>query len=100
MNEQNLGMVEDLPQDYYQRLLTKNTLPLWPALRTVLAHDKPARRTQPVIWRYAEVRPDLIRAGELTPLDQAELPHRGVERQRLRQVGHVQCDAAQGLDPG
>lgn len=67
-----LGRVEDLPADYYQSLVSMNTLPLWPALRSVLPRDMPARRTQPVMWRYADIRPNLIRAGELTPIEKAE----------------------------
>lgn len=72
MSTTHLGTVEDLPKDYYEKLVANNTLPLWPALRAVLPHGKPARRTQPVIWRYADVRPDLLRAGELTPIEKAE----------------------------
>lgn len=72
MADTRLGTIEDLPKDYYDGLVAQNTLPLWPALRSVLPHGKPARRTQPVIWRYADVRPNLIRAGELTPIEKAE----------------------------
>ncbi|MDO8787959.1 MAG: cupin domain-containing protein [Sulfuritalea sp.] len=67
-----LGRVEDLPADYYQSLVSMNTLPLWPSLRSMLPHNIPARRTQPVMWRYADLRPNLIRAGELTPIEKAE----------------------------
>ena len=67
-----LGRVEDLPKDYYDGLVAKNTLPLWPSLRAVLPYGKPARKTQPILWRYADVRPDLMRAGELTPIEKAE----------------------------
>ncbi|HEX5394466.1 MAG TPA: cupin domain-containing protein [Rhodocyclaceae bacterium] len=72
MSGMNLGTVEELPKEYYEQLVSKNTLPLWPALRAVLPYGKPARRTQPIMWRYADVRPDLIRAGELTPIEKAE----------------------------
>lgn len=68
----NLGRVEDLPKDYYDGLVSRNTLPLWPALRAMLPHGIPARRTQPVMWRYQDVRPDLIKAGELAPIEKAE----------------------------
>jgi gentisate 1,2-dioxygenase len=67
-----LGRVEDLPVDYVQGLAAKNTQPLWPSLRAVLPFGVPTRRTQPVIWRYAEIRPDVVRAGELTPIEKAE----------------------------
>lgn len=67
-----LGRVEDLPKEYMDGLVSRNTLPLWPSLRAMLPHGIPARRTQPVMWRYADVRPDLIKAGELAPIKKAE----------------------------
>lgn len=68
----DLGRVEDLPKEYIDGLVSRNTLPLWPSLRAMLPHGIPARRTQPVMWRYGDVRPDLIKAGELTPIQKAE----------------------------
>lgn len=67
-----LGRIDDLPPDYVQGLRSRNTLPLWPALRTMLPYGAPMRRTLPVLWRYREIRPDLLRAGELTPIEKAE----------------------------
>jgi gentisate 1,2-dioxygenase len=67
-----LGTVAELPADYYDGLVSRNLLPLWPSLRSVLPYGKPARRTRPVLWRYADVRPNLMRAGELTPIEKAE----------------------------
>lgn len=67
-----LGSVDDLPKDYYDGLRSRNLMPLWPSLRAALPYGKPSRRTQPVLWRYAEVRPQLMRAGELTPIEKAE----------------------------
>jgi gentisate 1,2-dioxygenase len=67
-----LGTVADLPVEYYDGLVRRNLLPLWPTLRSVLPHGKPSRRTQPVLWKYADVRPNLLRAGELAPIEKAE----------------------------
>lgn len=67
-----LGSVDDLPRDYYEALARRNLLPLWPSLRALLPRQAPARRTQPVLWRYADIRPQLLRAGELTPIEKAE----------------------------
>lgn len=68
-----LGRVEDLPPDYYNGLRSRNMMPLWPSLRAALPFDMPSRRTKPALWRYQlEVRPDLMRAGELTPIEKAE----------------------------
>jgi gentisate 1,2-dioxygenase len=67
-----LGTVADLPADYYDGLVARNLLPLWPSLRSVLPYGNPARRTRPTLWRYADVRPNLLRAGELAPIEKAE----------------------------
>lgn len=67
-----LGRVEDLPPDYYNGLVSRNLMPLWPSLRAALPYGRPARNTLPMLWRYADVRPELMRAGELTPIEKAE----------------------------
>ena len=71
MND-GLGRLEDLPADYVSALAAQNTVPLWPSLRAVLPYGKPSRATQPVLWRYRDIRPQLLRAGELTPIEKAE----------------------------
>lgn len=68
----DLGRLEDLPADYLRSLHGQNTLPLWPSLRALLPSAKPARKTVPTHWRYAAVRPNVLRAGELAPIDKAE----------------------------
>jgi len=67
-----LGRIEDLPADYVRMLTDQNTLPLWPSLRAMLPHGIPSRKTQPTLWRYADMRPNLMRAGELAPIEKAE----------------------------
>ena len=67
-----LGRLEDLPQDYRDELTRKNLVPLWPSLRAVLPPGIPARKTQPTYWSYAAIRPLLLKAGELTPIEKAE----------------------------
>ncbi len=67
-----LGRVEDLPPDYYNGLVRRNLMPLWPSLRAALPYGIPARNTLPMLWKYADVRPELMRAGELTPIEKAE----------------------------
>lgn len=67
-----LGTLEDLPKDYVDAMAAINIVPLWPSIRGVLPHNKPIHKTQPVMWRYADVRPHLLRAGELTPIEKAE----------------------------
>lgn len=67
-----LGSMADLPQDYVRDLAAQSVIPLWPGLRQVLPHDKPGRQTLPYLWRYDALRPYLLRAGELTPIEKAE----------------------------
>lgn len=67
-----LGTMEELPKDYVETLSAGNLLPLWPALRSLLPHGKPERACQPMSWQYSDVRPLLMRAGELTPIEKAE----------------------------
>jgi len=67
-----LGTLEDLPLDYRQGLTEHNLVPLWPSLRAALPYGIPPRRTKPILWKYADIRPRLMQAGELTPIEKAE----------------------------
>ncbi len=68
----DLGRLEDLPPDYRHQLTERNLVPLWPSLRALLPPGVPARATQAVHWPYAAIRPLLLQAGELTPIEKAE----------------------------
>ncbi len=67
-----LGRLEDLPQDYRDALSAQNLVPLWPSLRALLPPHRPAAQTRATLWRYQGLRPLLLRAGELTPIERAE----------------------------
>ena len=67
-----LGRLEDLPQDYRDQLTQHNLVPLWPNLRAVLPPLKPVRKTRATHWSYETLRPLLLKAGELTPIEKAE----------------------------
>ena len=69
---QELGRLEYFPEDYRSALTAQNLVPLWPSLRSVLPPGKPAQRTKPVCWPYQALRPLLLQAGELTPIEKAE----------------------------
>jgi gentisate 1,2-dioxygenase len=69
---EELGRLEDLPQAYRDELTALNLVPLWPSLRAVLPPQVPTRRTQAAAWSYRALRPLLMRAGELTPIEKAE----------------------------
>ena len=67
-----LGTREELPKEYLDELEAMSVTPLWPSLRQVLPYEKPIRATLPFKWSYQDVRPYLMRAGELTPMEKAE----------------------------
>ena len=102
MNE--LGRLEDLPEDYRAALAEKNLVPLWPSLRSLLPPGKPAIRTQPTCWSYRGLRPLLMRAGELTPIEKAERrvlvlanPGHGLDRMQATSTIYL---GMQLLNPG
>ena len=67
-----LGTLEELPQDYRDAMARASIGPLWPQLRNALPHDAPKAVTQSHLWTYSTIRPLLMRAGELTPVERAE----------------------------
>ncbi|HEX7043014.1 MAG TPA: cupin domain-containing protein [Burkholderiales bacterium] len=69
---QQLGRLEDLPASYRDELTKQNLVPLWPSLRAVLPPNRPTVNTRPVAWSYQKLRPLLMKAGELTPIEKAE----------------------------
>jgi len=68
----DLGRLEDLPADYVAALRELNLVPLWPSLRAVLPPGVPTRHTRATHWPYASLRPLLLKAGALTPIEKAE----------------------------
>lgn len=71
MTEQ-LGTLEELPQDYRDAMTKAGVAPLWPMMRDVLPHGQPNPVTQAAHWNYDKVRDLLLQAGELTPVEKAE----------------------------
>jgi gentisate 1,2-dioxygenase len=67
-----LGTLEELPLDYRDAMTRSGVAPLWPQMRRVLPHDAPVPVTQSHCWSYDGIRPLLLRAGELTPVEKAE----------------------------
>ena len=67
-----LGTLEELPQDYRDAMGRAGVGPLWPQMRNALPHNAPQPLTKSHLWAYADVRPLLLRAGELTPVEKAE----------------------------
>jgi gentisate 1,2-dioxygenase len=71
-NDAALGRLEDLPQSYRTDLTAQNLVPLWPSLRAVLPPGKPQPKTLATAWSYQALRPLLMQAGALTPIEKAE----------------------------
>lgn len=67
-----LGTLEELPLDYREALTRSGVAPLWPMMRNVLPHGEPNPATRPGHWTYSQLRPLLIEAGRLTPVEKAE----------------------------
>jgi gentisate 1,2-dioxygenase len=67
-----LGTLEELPQDYRDAMSRVGVAPLWPQMRNVLPHGAPQPVTKSHLWAFSDVRPLLLRAGELTPVEKAE----------------------------
>lgn len=68
----DLGRLEDLPQSYLDALRRLNLVPLWPSLRGVMPANTPRPQTKAIHWPYATLKEQLLRAGELTPIEKAE----------------------------
>jgi gentisate 1,2-dioxygenase len=67
-----LGTLDELPRDYVTALTGANLVPLWPSLRSLLPPHAPRTGTLPAHWRWSAIRPLLLRAGELAPMEKAE----------------------------
>jgi len=88
------GRLEDLPASYLSSLTASNLAPLWPQMRAVLPYGRPQGRTAPTLWRYADIRPLLLQAGELTPIEKAErrvlvLCNPGLDLESLRATATI-----------
>ncbi len=67
-----LGTLEDLPEAYRESMTAAGVAPLWPMMRNVLPHGAPQPQTKAHLWAFKDVRPLLLEAGELTPVEKAE----------------------------
>lgn len=67
-----LGTLEELPQEYRDAMSQIAVAPLWPQMRKVLPHDAPMPVTRAHCWAFSDIRPLLLKAGELTPVEKAE----------------------------
>jgi len=62
--------IKKLRETFYEKISTRNLKPLWEVL-DVLVPERPQPRAVPVMWKYAELRPWLLEAGELISAKEA-----------------------------
>ena len=55
---------------FYDRISSGNLAPLWERLHALVT-PQPVTPVQPAIWHYRDVRPHLMRAGELISAEEA-----------------------------
>ncbi len=67
-----LASINELPDDYRADMAAAGVTPLWPVLRNSLPQGEPEPICAPTHWPYQKIRPLLLRAGELTPIERAE----------------------------
>lgn len=61
---------KDEREAYYRQIAAKNLTPLWEVMSNLIT-EIPRSRALPVIWRYAEIRDDIMRSGELISAKEA-----------------------------
>lgn len=93
---EQLATLDDLPKNYVNQLTESNLVPLWPSLRNVLPPQKPVPATIETAWYFKEIKPLLLEAGELTPIEKAERrvlvlanPGHGLENMRASAVMYL-----------
>jgi len=57
-------------QEYYDQIKRLNLTPLWESLHALVPRE-PKTPCLPAIWRYQDIRPHLMRAGELITAEEA-----------------------------
>jgi gentisate 1,2-dioxygenase len=55
---------------YYARIAKKNMAPLWESLHNLVPRE-PAPRCVPAIWKYDDVRDDVMASGSLISAEEA-----------------------------
>ena len=83
-----LQRADELPSGYRDALDALNLLPAWTLLRAVMPVGGAAPKAMAAQWSYAKLRPLLLRAAELVPMEKAERRvlgyiNPGLERERL-----------------
>lgn len=83
-------------QAYYARIAPRHLTPLWEVLHA-LVPPTPATSAQPALWRYAEIRDDLMEAGRLISAQEAERRVLVLENPGLRGQSRITQSLYAGL---
>lgn len=86
-------------QEFYARLDTKNTAPLWEVLNRLVT-PQPQPSTVPALWRWSEMRPLLMEAGRLITAKEAERRVLVLENPGLRVQPAFKSQITQSLYAG
>jgi gentisate 1,2-dioxygenase len=62
----------EFDEAYGKAMVDQNVAPLWPVLANLVPHHRPQPVTQTNLWKFRQIRPLLIKAGEVTPIEKAE----------------------------
>ena len=62
---------DEATEQYFKSLPAKNVAPLWTVMGAMVP-PKPKPKAQPVLWKYNEIRPLLLEAGEVVNAEEAE----------------------------
>ena len=83
-------------QEFYGRLDTKSTAPLWEVLGRIIP-PQPTPDTVPVLWRYDEIRPLLMEAGRLLTPKEAERRVLVLENPAMRGQSRITASLYAGI---
>jgi gentisate 1,2-dioxygenase len=82
--------------DFYARLDKKNTAPLWEVLGRLITPE-PQPRSQPYLWKYAELRELIMEGGRLITAKEAERRVVVLENPGLRGMSQITQSLYAGL---
>jgi gentisate 1,2-dioxygenase len=83
-------------KDFYDRLATRNLAPLWEVF-AALFPPQPTPQTQPVLWRYDDVRPLMFEGGKLLTPQEAERRVLVLENPGLKGLSRITNSLYAGL---
>ena len=62
--------VQDARRAFYERIATRHMTPLWEVVHQLVS-SAPSPAAEPVVWRYGDIRDDILESGELISAKEA-----------------------------